>query len=136
MKMIEPNGSRLPQALALIPPNTPITVINLLKFNQQTNYPDGAEHENCAGDKAYNERYLQHAKQKISEVGGNILYDGAVYAEMIGETTNYWNRVLLIRYPSIANFMKMVSTPEYQELRVHRAAALDDSRLTATVANE
>lgn len=133
MKTIELDESRLPQILEAIPHGTPIVMLNLLRFNQSTNYSAGSADENCSGRDAYNGRYLKHAKSYISQIGGNVVYDGNVCIEVIGEPENYWNRILIVKYPSIAAFMDMVSTAEYQAIRLHRAAALEDSRLVATV---
>jgi uncharacterized protein (DUF1330 family) len=135
MKTIEIDETKLPAILEAIPQDKPIIMLNLLKFNHSTKYPDGTAHEDCSGCEAYGERYLKHAKEKIYELGGTIIYDGAVCAEVIGENINYWNRIILVKYPSIADLMNMISTPEYQALRIHRAAALEDSRLVATVEN-
>lgn len=135
MKTIELDESRLPAILEAIPEGRPIVMLNLLKFNELANYSNGSVDEDCSGYKAYDERYLKHAKAHISEIGGTVIYDGDVCAEVIGESESYWNRILIVKYPSIADFMVMVSTPEYQAIRLHRAAALDDSRLMATVDN-
>ena len=135
MKTIELDESRLPAILEAIPNGRPIVMLNLLKFNQLTNYSDGSAGEDCSGCEAYDERYLKPAKSHISGIGGTVIYDGDVCAEVIGERENYWNRIIIVKYPSIADFMGMVSTPEYQAIRLHRAAALEDSRLVATIEN-
>lgn len=135
MKTIELDESRLPEILEAIPHGTPIVMLNLLRFNKLTSYPDGSDDENCSGRDAYDGRYLKLAKSYISRIGGSVVYDGDVCIEVIGEPENYWHRVLVVKYPSIEDFMDMVSTAEYQAIRLHRAAALEDSRLVATVEN-
>lgn len=135
MNTIELDESRLPQILDAVPQGTPIVMLNLLRFNQLTSYSASSAENNCPGLEAYDQRYLKRAKTYISQIGGNVVYDGNVCIEVIGEPENYWNRILIVKYPSIAAFMDMVSTAEYQAIRLHRAAALEDSRLVATLEN-
>ncbi|MFK8050837.1 MAG: DUF1330 domain-containing protein [Halioglobus sp.] len=135
MKTIELDEARIPEILEAIPPGQPIVMLNLLKFNRITNYPEGTANIDCSGQEAYSERYLKHAVKKIDGIGGSVIYDGEVCVEVIGENHDNWHRIIIVKYPSIAEFMGMVSTTEYQAIRIHRAAALDDSRLLATVEN-
>ena len=133
MKTIELNEEKLPEILEAIPKEIPIVMLNLLKFAKTANYPDGNDREESSGRTAYYEGYLAQAKDKIHEIGGTILYNGTVCAEIIGEDFEYWDGIILVEYPSIEDLMNMISTPEYQALRIHRAAGLEDSRLVATV---
>ena len=135
MKTIELEEAKLPAILAAIPEDRPIVMLNLLKFARLANYSDSTESEECSGSTAYYERYLAHAKNKIREIGGTVLYNGTVCAEIIGEQIDYWDGIILVEYPSIGDFMNMIATPEYQALRIHRVAGLEDSRLLATVKN-
>ena len=135
MNTIELDEAKLPEILDAIPQDKPIVMLNLLKFNQDTNYSDSSSYESCRGEEAYNERYLKNAAEKIHGIGGEIVYDGNVCVEVVGENKEGWDRIIVVRYPSIALFMQMVSTPEYVAIREHRAAALEDSRLIATVEN-
>ena len=135
MKTIELDETKLPMILEAIPQRQPIVMLNLLKFRGVTNYAEHSAHEDCSGRDAYSGRYLKNAVQKIEEIGGAVIYDGDVCVEVIGENVDDWHRIIIVKYPSIADFMAMVSTDEYQALRVHRAAALDDSRLLATIEN-
>lgn len=133
MKTIAIDEDKLPAILERIPGETPIVMLNLLKFVESANYPDGKHREACSGSAAYYERYLAHAKNKIHEIGGTVLYNGTVCAEIIGEDFEYWDALVLVEYPSIGHLMNMIATPEYQDLLVHRAAGLEDSRLVATL---
>ena len=135
MKTIELDESRLPAILDAIPDGRPVVMLNLLKFNHLANYSAESDDENCPGREAYDERYLKPAKSHISAIGGTVIYDGDVCTEVIGEKASYWNRIIIVSYPSITEFMAMVSSPEYQAIRLHRAAALEDSRLVATIEN-
>lgn len=133
MNTIELDESRLPEILAKIPSDRPVTMLNMLKYNELATYPEGADAGSCSGRIAYSQRYFQHANKKIEAVGGTVLYSGEVCAAIIGPSVEYWDSIVLVTYPSITTFFEMVSTPEYQALRIHRAAALEDSRLIATI---
>lgn len=135
MKTIEADEAKLSEILKAIPSDRPIVMVNLLKFSRTTKYASASDVSDCSGRDAYSERYFKHAAPKIEEVGGAVIYDGDVCVGVIGENTDYWDRVLIVKYPSKRNFLLMASTPEYDALRVHRAAALDDVRLLATVEN-
>jgi uncharacterized protein (DUF1330 family) len=69
---------------------------------------------------------LPHA----AAVGGRVELDAEAQLSVIGPPGE-WDDVLLVRYPSHAAFLAMVSEPHYLEAAVHRTAALADSRLVA-----
>ena len=50
-------------------------------------------------------------------------------APLIGPVDERWDRVMLVRYPSIAAFLSMTDDPGYRAGVGHRTAALLDSRL-------
>jgi hypothetical protein len=51
---------------------------------------------------------------------------------LLGPPEERWDLALLVRYPSKVAFLALVSNPDYQNITVHRTAALEDSRLIAT----
>jgi uncharacterized protein (DUF1330 family) len=53
----------------------------------------------------------------------------------IGPSEKTWDTVALVRYPSAKAYIDMKATKEYEAARVHRRAALYDSRLIMTVEN-
>jgi uncharacterized protein (DUF1330 family) len=110
-------------------------MINLLKYKDNAEYPKDFDAEPCTGRDGYNGRYIPHIKMRIREVGGTVVFDGPVCASLIGPPDESWDSVLIVTFPSIQVFMEMVSAPEHMSLRVHRAAALADSRLIATVSD-
>lgn len=53
----------------------------------------------------------------------------------IGPSEKTWDMVALVRYPNARAYLSMKATKAYEDARVHRRAALYDSRLIMTVEN-
>jgi uncharacterized protein (DUF1330 family) len=134
MKTVKMDQTTLPAILPKIPTGTPITMVNFLKYKGNAEYPDGFEATPCSGRDGYNRRYIPHTKKRIEEVGGTVVFEGPVCAGLIGPPEESWDSVLIVTYPSIEVFMEMVSAPEHMVMRVHREAALEDSRLIVATA--
>lgn len=118
------------QALAKLPDDEPVVMLNLLRFRAQAEYPEGSGHAPCTGREAYR-RYGDKAFRHVQAVGGNTVWMGEVQATLIGPTDYPWDDVLLVQYPSRRAFLRMVADPDYLASTVHRSAALADSRLIA-----
>jgi len=131
LKTIDPDQEKFPDILAKIPQGKPIIMINLLKFRDKARYPDGSIA--CSGREAY-QAYTKIASKTLAEIGGEMFWRGLVCGCPIAPEGEAWDEALLIKYPSIEAFNKMLAMPEYQKGAVHRSAALEDSRLIATVA--
>lgn len=134
MKSINPNPDAMQQVLAGIPQDKPVVMLNLLKFSEQAAYPQDytAENTQCSGREAY-DRYAAKIEPYLASVGGELVFLGAAVGGIIIPDGESWDKVLLVRYPSINAFLDMLKNPDYQAETVHRSAALDDSRLVATV---
>jgi uncharacterized protein (DUF1330 family) len=52
---------------------------------------------------------------------------------VIAPADEQWDQVLLVKYPSVDAFLTMIRMPDYLAATVHREAALEDSRLIATI---
>lgn len=104
------------------PENGPFVMLNLLKFKETAEYPDGSD-ANLSGAEAY-ARYGKAIQACLAAVDGKQIYAGPVTGLMIGEVEDLWDMVALVEYPSLAAMQKMVSSPEYQAIEVHRKAGL------------
>ncbi|RNL81326.1 DUF1330 domain-containing protein [Nocardioides marmorisolisilvae] len=67
----------------------------------------------------------------LERVGASIVYAGNVDGLLIGGADE-WDAVAVVRYPSRAAFLEMVTDPGYQEIAPLRTRALRDSRLIPT----
>lgn len=110
----------------------PVVMINLLRYRNQALYPPGFSADPCSGSDAY-ARYSRDAIRFVQAVGGQVVWRGSAKAIVIGPTTERWDDALLVQYPSKQAFLQMIGNPDYQAITVHRTAALEDSRLIATI---
>ena len=116
------------------PPDTPVVMLNLLRFHEQAQYPSDSGHAPCSGVEAY-ARYTAHALPAVKAAGGELVFQARAVAYPVALPGEQWDEVLLVRYPNIAAFFGMVMAPDYQAQSVHRTAALEDARLICTVAD-
>lgn len=104
------------------PENGPFVMVNLLKFKETAEYADGSDAD-LSGAKAY-ARYGKAIQACLAAVDGKQIYAGPVTGLMIGEVEELWDMVALVEYPSLAAMQKMMSSPEYRAIEVHRKAGL------------
>ncbi|MDO8331959.1 MAG: DUF1330 domain-containing protein [Fluviicoccus sp.] len=130
MKTINPDPQRLPAIFAGIPLDTPVVMVNLLRFREVAHYKDGPAA--WSGREAYR-RYSEVALVKLAEIGAEVIFMGDAKGSVIAPPEESWDEVLLVRYPSIQVFMGMMASPDFREASKHRTAALEDARLIATV---
>jgi uncharacterized protein (DUF1330 family) len=129
--MDERFARRVAELLEGVEEDRPLAMINLLRYREQADYGPEAKVEPCSGREAYR-RYAAESIRFIEEVGGEVLWRGSGKAVLVGPPGERWDTAILVRYPSKAAFLAMVSKPEYQAIAFHRSAALEDSRLIAT----
>lgn len=104
------------------PENGPFVMVNLLKFKETAEYADGSDAD-LSGANAY-ARYGKAIQACLAAVDGKQIYAGPVTGLMIGEVEELWDMVALVEYPSLAAMQKMMSSPEYRAIEVHRKAGL------------
>lgn len=100
----------------------PMVMVNLLKFKEKAEYPDGSDPD-VSGRDAYL-RYGAGVQTCLAAVGGKALYSGPVTGIIIGVVEEVWDMVALAQYPSAAAMMAMVALPQYKAIEVHRLAGL------------
>lgn len=118
MSGITPNADQF-RELAASTDEGPVVMLNLLKF-------DGG-----AGAREYDE-YGGAATKMIGEGGGRVLYIGRCDQVLIGDTSEDWDAVALVEYPSRKAFIEMVSRKDYREAHTHREAGLKRTIVLAT----
>ncbi len=100
----------------------PMVMVNLLKFKDKAEYPDGSDPD-ISGRDAYL-RYGAGVQACLAAVGGKALYSGPVTGIIIGVVEELWDMVALAQYPSAAAMMAMIALPQYKAIEVHRLAGL------------
>lgn len=119
---IEPSPIQL-DAFAKADQAVPIAMVNLLKFRDKAEYPDGRDAKGMSGRDAY-ALYGAVAMQKVGEVGGRFFWGGPAEQTFIGGAEDDWDMVAIVYYPSRAAFLKMIAMPDYQAASPHRHAGL------------
>ena len=104
------------------PEDGPIVMVNLLKFREKAEYPDGSD-SHLSGKEAY-ARYGEAVRELVEGLGGRIRYSGAVTGLLIGEVEDLWDAVALAEYPTLAAFQAMAMSPEMHAIEHHRKAGL------------
>jgi uncharacterized protein (DUF1330 family) len=131
MPWIDPSPEQVQQLLADASDESPIVMINLLRYRDRAEYPQGSDASPGSGREAY-QRYGALVLPMLGEVGASVLWRGSAKQTVIGPEGERWDEVLLVQYPSRRAFLTMVGRADYQQAVAHRRAALADSRLIAT----
>jgi uncharacterized protein (DUF1330 family) len=108
----------------------PIAMVNLLKFRDRALYDDGRP-DDISGREAYM-RYATEMRKIVEGAGGSFAFSGDVHAVIIGEVEEAWDLVGIAVYPSRAEFHRLATSPEVQEIGVHRTAGLAGQLLILT----
>ena len=102
--------------------DSPIHMVNLLKFKEKAEYEDGRE-TNLSGAEAY-AIYGQEVQGHVKKVGGSSVFAGQVSRLMLGEVDELWDMIAVVTYPSRKAMLAMITDPDYQEIAKHRQAGL------------
>lgn len=130
MESIAPRADQMQEAISAVPKGVPIVMLNMLRFRERAEYPDGRP--SISGRSAY-AKYSAEAAKHVAKVGGSLVWFGEAQGAVIGPSDEHWDHIFLVRYPSIEKFIEMISSAAYQAIVVHRSSALKDSRLIATI---
>ena len=116
------------QALVDSPLETPVVMLNLLKFAERATGDD--ETGQRSGRESY-ARYGERMRELLERTGARVLFQGRADSVVIGGDADGWDAVILVEYPSRRAFLEMTSSPKYREVSKDRGAGLVDSRLIA-----
>ena len=119
---IHPSKAQIAQ-LKTYPQNTPITMLNILKFKAVTS-------TNEAGEEAY-ARYFKNVAPFVVQAEAKLIWKGNVHTSIIGTIENQPHIAFLVEYPTINHFFGMISNPEYQKIAIDRSIALEYGGLIA-----
>jgi len=86
----------------------PVVMVNLMRFRERSLDGDGS------GWDAYL-RYSALTVPMIKARGGTLLWTGNAKAVALGaEDGNRWDYVALVYYPTVAAFIDMMTSPDYE----------------------
>lgn len=136
MPTTETDPADLTAAIAAFPADSPLFMVNLLRFRPQAEYAADSDAAPASGQEAYLARYLPAFNIAVQPYGGSeLVFAGIVAARLVGPVDDNWDAVGIVRYPNIEAFQNLVNDATYQATaEPHRRAALADWRLYATTA--
>lgn len=109
------------KAFTQLPMDAPVVMLNLLKFK------DMVPETGLSGEASYKE-YMKQATPFFAKANAEVLFLGRPQTMLIGpDDEEIWDKVLLIKYNTIAGFLNMVQAEGYPSHL--RKQALSDSRL-------
>ena len=103
--------------------DTPIYMVNLLKFKNKAEYEDGRK-TNLSGEEAY-AIYGLEVMEHLKKIGGESIFSGVVNRLMLGEVEELWDWIAIVKYPSRKAMLEMILNPDYLESEKHRSAGLE-----------
>ena len=125
MGQITPKPEQM-QELLRGPADSPIVMLNLLRFKPQADPPD----DGSTGAEAY-ARYGEQMIAWVESQGGRFVWSGRVDSFVIGDTEERFDMVALVEYPSRQAFVRIASDPRVAAFSVHRTAGLEMQWLIA-----
>lgn len=137
MRTLEINPDDVRSVEHLIPQDSPVCMVNLLRYREQADYGERTDEAPCSGKEAYYLRYLAAFNQTAAAegvTGIQVVWLSNVVASVVSPLEERWDDIAIAEYPNFAAFRQVSESPMYQAQALHhRKAALEDWRLIATV---
>lgn len=121
LNAIDPTPEQIKAFLSGSALDSPVFMLNLLKFKDKATYKDG---ENVSGAIAYG-RYAKAFGQMLRDLnieGTETVFGGKTCQTLIGEAD--WDAVAIVRYPNAKTMFETVSSDAYRQIHYHRKAGL------------
>ena len=118
------------QAFKDLPRDRPIHMLNLIKFRDLAEYPEGHPNhgKGLTGREAY-AIYYEGFQRVVAQDGAAMVWEAPIECVVTGPAGE-WDDAFVMGYPNSAVFMAMVKNEEYvRDVVPHRTAAVADSRL-------
>ena len=115
------------EGLEALDRQAPVVMVNLMRFHERSLDGDGS------GWDAYL-RYSAHTVPMIKARGGTLLWTGNAKAVALGQQAgNQWDYLALVYYPSVAAFIDMMTSADYENLSdPHRRNGCAEHLIIAT----
>ena len=113
-----------------LPRDRPIQMLNLIKFRDLAEYPEGhpLHGQGLTGREAY-AIYKDGFQRVVADDGAAMIWQADLECTVTGPDGE-WDEAFVMGYPNSVAFMAMVKNEEYvRDVVPHRTAAVADSRL-------
>jgi uncharacterized protein (DUF1330 family) len=111
------------QAQEFVATEGPVCMVNLLRFKEKAEYPDGRDAD-LPGIEAYM-RYAREMKKLVEGSGGRFIFGAEVQGALLGKIEQPWHQVGIVEYPSAKALIEISMSPAFREIEVHRVAGLE-----------
>ncbi len=128
---IDPTRESFKQMFERVPADTPVLMVNLVRFRDAARDDAGAAPR--SGRQAY-ATYLELFAPLLAEAKGRITWCGAGHFTLIAPPGETWDEVLIVEYPRLEAFADLIRSSRYKEILSHRIAGICDTRLIVTTA--
>src|SRR5258708_39892721 len=108
MPFVEIKAEDIATAAAVIPQNTPVYMVNLLRYRERAEYAGGSEFQPCSGREAYTQRYVPAFRALAAPGGVKVFWLGAVLAGVGVPAGRRWDRLRSGEYPALAGVQSHV----------------------------
>ena len=109
--------------LAATEPDGDIYMLNFMAYRAEADYgPDG---EKGVTGREADDRYAP--LEVLAELGANVCFLAEVEA-----STEPWDRIAVVRYPTRRTFVDMQSRPDFKAKHVHKDAGMDHTTILGT----
>jgi len=123
LTQVKPSEEQFAQLMEY-PKNTPVVMVNILKFKEKTN--EGNE----TGQEAY-ARYYKNTLEFIGKAKAKLIWKGSVVTTVVGDSENQPSMIFMVEYPTVDHFLDVITSPEYQKISNDRTIALEYGGLMA-----
>jgi len=126
---VEPDSAQVAElgAIAGGPDDGPVVMLNLNAYRERAAYegePPGGEDPDVGGREAYS-RYAAVALATLAKLGAKILWHTEAGQTVVGDSSDVYDEVVAVWYPSRAAFLQLATDPEVVPAMAHRVAGLE-----------
>ena len=104
-------------------PKGPVFMINLVKFKEKAIYEDRRD-TNLTGKEAYR-LYGQDVVKMLSKFNAEVVFGTHITELMIGNVEELWDEMSVVKYASRQDLNNMTTSPEWNEINIHRLAGIE-----------
>lgn len=130
---VEPTEAQVTAFLAASD-DGPVHMVNLLKFKDKAEYPDGRETE-LSGRDAYM-LYGGPMTELVMQAGGELKFSAEPNPFLVGSASEEWDLVAIMTYPSAKVMVEVTLSEQFKDIAIHRKAGLAGQLLIPCLASK
>jgi haloalkane dehalogenase len=115
------------QRMVTAPTEGPFYMVNLIRFREKAQYPDGRETD-LTGREA---NALYSPIEFLEAIGARVVFSTDVDNQIDGDN-NTWESVAIVEYPCPLAFFAMSAAPDFQARAIHKQAGVEKTIVLVT----